>query len=38
MEKKMEATVVYWGYLEIMGKKMRTDKYIGNGGMDPPSM
>ena len=34
----MEATIVYRGYLGIMEKKMETDKYIGNGGMDPPSM
>ena len=24
MEKKMETTVAYWGYIEIMKKKMET--------------
>ena len=27
----MEATVVYWGYIGIMGKKMETTTVIGSG-------
>ena len=30
MEKEMETTIVYWGYIGIMEKKMETTKgYIG---------
>ena len=28
MEKKMETTIVYWGYIGIMGKEERND-YLG---------
>ena len=27
MEKKMEATIIYWGYIGIMEKKMETTRY-----------
>ena len=29
MEKKMETTIVYWGYIGIMEKKMETTIYDG---------
>ena len=31
MGKKMETTMVYWGYMEIMDKKMETTVYGDNG-------
>ena len=34
MEKKMEATIVYWGYIGIMENEMETT-ILGPGGQGP---
>ena len=31
MEKKMETTIVYWGYIRIMEKKMEATKESSEG-------
>ena len=39
MEKKMEATIVYWGYIGIMEKKMETTSaWRKSGGIQRPSL